>query len=65
MKARDVAFAIESIANFNYKDEETFKRLEKVVFAKFEEFTSHYLVKIMSSYHHVGFGSGELYDKLI
>lgn len=65
MRPRSVAFTIESIANLNYKDEETFKRLEKVVFSKLDEFIPHYIVKIMSSYYKIGFGSGELYDKLI
>lgn len=65
MKARAVSFALESISNMNYKDEETFKRFEKVVLAKFDEFIPHYYVKILSSYYQSGFGSGELYDKLI
>lgn len=65
MRARSVAFTIESIANLNYKSEETFRRFEKVVFSKIEEFIPHYIVKVMSSFYKIGYGSGELYDKLI
>jgi hypothetical protein len=65
MKPRGVAFAVESIANLNYKNEETFKRLEKVVLSKLDEFIPHYIVKVLSSYYNIGFGSGDLYDKLI
>lgn len=65
MKPRGVAFAIESIANLEYKQEETFKRLEKVVISKLDDFIPHYLVKVLAAYYKVGFGSGELYDKLI
>jgi hypothetical protein len=65
MKPRGVAFAIESIANLDYKSEETFKKLEKVVISKFDDFIPHYMVKVLASYYKMGFGSGELYDKLI
>ena len=65
MKARGVAFAIESIANLKYKNEDTFKKLEKVVLAKIDEFIPHYLVKILHSYYKIGFGSGEIYDTII
>ena len=65
MKPRGAAFAIESITNLGYLSEETYKRLEKVVLSKIDEFIPHYLVKIMAAYYKTGFGSGELYDKLI
>ena len=65
MKPRGVAFAIESIANLEYKNEDTFKKLERVVISKLDEFIPHYLVKVLNSYYKVGYGSGELYDKLI
>ncbi len=65
MKPRGVAFAIESIANLDYKNEETFKKLERVVVSKLEDFIPHYMVKVLASYYKVGYGSGELYDKLI
>ena len=65
MKPRGVAFAIESIANMGHRDEATYKRLEKVVLSKLDDFIPHYLVKVLSAYYHLGFGSGELYDKLI
>ena len=65
MKPRGVAFAIESIANLDYKSEETFKKLEKVVISKFDDFIPHYMVKVLASYYKMGYGSGELYDKLI
>ncbi len=65
MKPRGVAFAIESIANLDYKNEETFKKLERVVVSKLEDFIPHYMVKVLASYYKMGYGSGELYDKLI
>jgi hypothetical protein len=65
MKPRGVAFAIESIANLDYKNEETFKKMEKVVISKLEDFIPHYLVKVLHAYYRIGYGSGELYDKLI
>lgn len=65
MKPRGVAFVIESIANVDYQSEETFRTLEKVVFSKLDDFIPHYLVKILDSYYQVGYGSGELYDKII
>ncbi|CDW77722.1 UNKNOWN [Stylonychia lemnae] len=65
MKARGVAFAIESIQNLDYRNEDTFKKLERVVLSKLEELIPHYLVKVLSSYFKMGYGSGELYDKLI
>lgn len=65
MKPRGVAFAIESISAMNYKNEEVFKRLEKVVVSKIDEFIPHYFVKVLTSYYKMGYGSGELYDKLI
>lgn len=65
MKPRGVAFAIESISNLEYKNEEVFKRLEKVVISKLDDFIPHYVVKVLSSYYKIGYGSGELYDKLI
>jgi hypothetical protein len=65
MKPRGVAFAIESIANLDYKSEDTFKKLERVVISKFDDFIPHYMVKVLASYYKMGYGSGELYDKLI
>lgn len=65
MKARGVAFAIESIQNLDYKNEEVFKKLERVVLSKIDEFIPHYHVKVLSSFYKMGYGSGELYDKLI
>jgi hypothetical protein len=65
MKPRGVAFAIESISSLGYKNEEIFKRLERVVISKIDEFIPHYMVKVLSSYYKMGYGSGELYDKLI
>ena len=65
MKPRGVAFAVESVAKLASKDEEFFKRLEKVVLSKLDDFIPHYLVKVLSSYYGLGFGSGELYDKII
>jgi hypothetical protein len=47
MKPRGVAFAIESIANLEHKNEESYKRLERVVLSKIDEFIPHYLVKIL------------------
>ena len=44
---------------------ETFKKLEKVVISKFDDFIPHYMVKVLASYYKMGYGSGELYDKLI
>lgn len=65
MKARSVAFAIESIANIGFKDEKTYRKLERVVISKLDDFIPHYMVKVLASYYKIGFGSGELYDKLI
>jgi hypothetical protein len=65
MKPRGVAFAIESIANLEYKNEDTFKKMEKVVISKLDDFIPHYMVKVLNSYYKMGYGSGELYDKLI
>jgi hypothetical protein len=65
MKPRGVAFAIESITALEHKNEQTFQRLEKVVLSKIEEFIPHYLVKILNSYYKSGYGSGELYDRII
>lgn len=65
MKPRGVAFAIESIANLDYRHEETFKRLEKVVISKIDDFIPHYYVKVLHAYYKMGYGSGELYDKLL
>ena len=33
--------------------------------SKIDEFIPHYIVKVLNSYYKIGFGSGELYDKLI
>jgi hypothetical protein len=65
MKPRGVAFAIESITNLDYRNEDTFKRLERVVLSKIDDFIPHYLVKVLSAYYKMGYGSGELYDRLI
>jgi len=65
MKPRGVAFAIESIANLEHRNEESYKRLERVVLSKIDEFIPHYLVKILQAFYKMGYGSGELYDKLI
>jgi hypothetical protein len=65
MKPRGVAFAIESIASLDYRNEDTFKKLEKVVISKLDDFIPHYLVKVLAAYYKMGYGSGELYDKLI
>ena len=65
MKGRGVAFAVESLCILQYKNEETFKRLERVVLAKLDDFIPHYSVKVLQSYYKMGYGSGELYDKLI
>lgn len=65
MKPRGVAFAIESIASMGHKDEATYKRLEKVLLSKLDDFIPHYLVKVLSAYYRMGYGCGELYDKLI
>jgi hypothetical protein len=65
MKPRGVAFAIESISNLDYRNEDTFKKLEKVVISKFDDFIPHYMVKVLAAYYKMGYGSGELYDKLI
>ncbi len=39
--------------------------MEKVVISKLDDFIPHYLVKVLNSYYKMGYGSGELYDKLI
>lgn len=36
-----------------------------MVISKLDDFIPHYLVKVLSAYYRAGFGSGELYDKLI
>jgi hypothetical protein len=64
MKARGVAFAVESLANIGHQEENTFRRLEKVVLSKLDEFIPHYLVKVLASYYKSGFGSGEFYEKI-
>jgi hypothetical protein len=64
MKPRGVAFAIESIAAMDYKNEDTFKKLEKVALSKLDDFIPHYVGKVLSAYYKMGYGSGELYDKL-
>ena len=33
--------------------------------SKLDDFIPHYLVKVLNSYYKMGYGSGELYDKLI
>jgi hypothetical protein len=65
MKPRGVAFAIESLANLDYRNEDTYKRLANVVISKIDDFIPHYLVKVLSAYFKLGVGSGELYDRLI
>lgn len=65
MKPRGVAFAIESIANLEYKNEEVFQRLERVVISKLDDFIPHYMVKVLAAYYKANYGSGDLYDKLI
>lgn len=65
MKPRGVAFAIESFANLGIYDEDLFKRMERVVLAKIDDFIPHYTIKVMQSFFKQGFGSGELYDALI
>ena len=62
MRARGIAFAIDSIANLNVKDASIFDRFERVILAKIDEFIPHYLVKILGSYYKMGHGSNELYD---
>ena len=64
MRARGVAFAIESIANTGIEDDASYKRLERVVLAKLDEFIPHYTIKVLSSFYKAGQGSGELYDEL-
>ena len=65
MRPRGIAFTIEAVTNLNIQDKQVFDRFERVVLAKIDEFTPHYIVKILSSYYKMGFGSGELYDQLI
>ncbi len=62
MRARGVAFAIEAISNLNYSDKEIFDRIECVILAKIDEFIPHYIVKVMSAYYKMGYGSSDLYD---
>ena len=38
MKSRGVAFAIESIVRLNHTNEDTYRKLEKVVLAKLDDF---------------------------
>ena len=38
-----------------------FNRLENVVLSKIKEFIPHFLVKILSGFHKVGYGSIEFY----
>ena len=47
MKGRGVAFAVESLCILQYKNEETFKRLDRVVLAKLDDFIPHYSVKVL------------------
>ena len=62
MRARGVAFSIEAISNLNYSDKEIFDRIECVILAKIDEFIPHYIVKVMSAYYKMGYGSSDLYD---
>lgn len=57
MKPRGIAFALESIVNVQYKNEEVFNWFEKVIFAKINGFIPHYLIKILNSYYTIGMGS--------
>jgi hypothetical protein len=56
MKARGISFAVEAIANLHQKvggegnSEEVFKRLERVILVKIDEFIPHYLVKCLASF---------------
>lgn len=54
MKARGISFAVEAIANIHKTipdgDEEIFKRLERVILVKLDEFIPHYLVKCLTSF---------------
>ena len=77
MKARGVAFAIESLSRLTELEsngepiiaqeeaEEIFVRLERVVLAKIDEFIPHYLIKVLTAFASAGYGSGELYDVLV
>ena len=65
MRPRGVAFAVEAMANLHFTDEKVFQRIERVILAKLDEFIPHYIVKVLSSYYKLGYGSGELYDQLI
>ena len=62
MRARGVAFAVESISNLNYNDKEIYDRMECVILAKIDEFIPHYIIKVLSSYYKMGYGSSEFYD---
>lgn len=73
MKARGVSFAVEAITNFCETDEyltqehaeEIFRRIERVVLSRIEEFIPHYLIKVLCSFTKAGQGSGELFDQII
>eukprot|EP00347_Sterkiella_histriomuscorum_P005947 403354650 len=65
MKPRGVAFAIESMQNLDYRNDEAYAKLDRVVLSKLDEFIPHYLVKIMQSYYKLGYGSGDFYDRVI
>ena len=52
-------FAVEAIANLNFDNELVFKRVERVVLAKIDEFIPHYIVKVLQAYYKSGQGSGE------
>ena len=69
MKPRGVAFAIEAISFIvgeqEQESEQVFKKLEKVVLAKIDDFIPHYLVKVLAAYSKMRTGSGEFYDKVI
>jgi hypothetical protein len=47
MKPRGIAFAVESFCNLKCKDEELFKRMERVILAKLDDFNIHYSVKVL------------------
>jgi len=65
MRPRGIAFAVEAMANLGYADELVFRRIERVILAKIDEFIPHYVVKVLQAYYRSGQGSGELYDQLI
>lgn len=61
MKPRGIAFAVESISYLPMAGNKEFNRLENVVLSKIKDFTPHFLVKIVTGFHKVGFGSIEFY----